>query len=93
MSLPVFTDPASTLLSNFLCLFSLFILLFHGVPISGRDDTINIGAIINLDSRVGKEERLSMDIAVNKFNAASSNRKLQLLVKDSGGDPLKAYTA
>ncbi|PIA57957.1 hypothetical protein AQUCO_00500113v1 [Aquilegia coerulea] len=92
MSLPVFTGPTISFLSKLFCVFSLFSLLFHGVPISGQYDITNIGAIINLSSRVGKEEKLAMELAVEIYNNTSSNRKFQLHVSDSGGDPLQAYT-
>ncbi|KAL5774342.1 hypothetical protein ACOSP7_011899 [Xanthoceras sorbifolium] len=54
---------------------------------------INIGAIIDVNSRVGKEEKVAMEIAVQDFNNASQNHKLSLHFQDRERDPLRAASA
>ncbi|PIA57963.1 hypothetical protein AQUCO_00500117v1, partial [Aquilegia coerulea] len=72
----------------------LFIFLFYGITISAQDETTNIGAIININSRIGKEEKLSMEIAVQIFNNTSNKKnKIVLHVSDSGGNPFQAASA
>lgn len=75
---------------NRFLLFSFLVFLFHGVGTAAQDDITNIGAIINVNSRIGKEEKISMEIAVKEFDV---KHKLVLHVRDSGGDPLQAFTA
>ncbi|MFQ6644625.1 hypothetical protein Gotur_019375, partial [Gossypium turneri] len=54
----------------------------------------NIGAIIDVDSRIGKEEKTALEIAVQSFNNnVSNNRKLSLYIQNSRRDPLLAATA
>ncbi|KAF5184216.1 Glutamate receptor [Thalictrum thalictroides] len=90
----MFAPAKTTLFITFFLFISLIILPFHVITISAQDDITNIGAIINVDSRIGKEEKLSMELAVEIFNNASNNKhKIVLHVSDSGGDPLQAYTA
>ncbi|KAF9589315.1 hypothetical protein IFM89_022642 [Coptis chinensis] len=88
-------SPATTPYYYLFFLFSLFIFVFHGVTvISAENDITHIGAIIDVNSRIGKEENISMEIAIQNFNKASGNKKtLVLHVSDSGGNPLQASTA
>uniref|UniRef100_A0A6N2KGK4 Glutamate receptor n=1 Tax=Salix viminalis TaxID=40686 RepID=A0A6N2KGK4_SALVM len=54
----------------------------------------NIGAIIDGNSRTGKEEKTAMEIAVQNFNSISRNHKLSLHFKNPQADPLQvAYAA
>ncbi|KAF9683638.1 hypothetical protein SADUNF_Sadunf04G0034700 [Salix dunnii] len=53
----------------------------------------NIGAIIDNNSRAGKEVRTAMGIAVRKFNNGSPNHKLSLKFQDSRRSPLQAARA
>ncbi|KAF9618747.1 hypothetical protein IFM89_002442 [Coptis chinensis] len=62
--------------------------------ISAQDDITNIGVIIDVSSRIGKEEKVSIEIAIQTINNASSNKhKLVLHVRDTGVNPLQAYMA
>lgn len=51
-----------------------------------------IGAIIDESSRIGKEERVAMEIAKEDFYSYS-NQSLALHIKDSQGDPVRAALA
>ncbi|KAL5710470.1 hypothetical protein ACHQM5_021027 [Ranunculus cassubicifolius] len=70
-------------------LLGLVIILFNGITTSAQNNTKFIVAIINSNTRRGKEEKISMEIALDAFNNASNN--LSLYVVDSaGGKPLRA---
>ncbi|KAF2286078.1 hypothetical protein GH714_010200 [Hevea brasiliensis] len=51
-----------------------------------------IGAIIDESSRIGKEERLAMEIAAEDFYS-HSKQSLTLHIHDSQGDPIRAALA
>nr|DAD21117.1 TPA_asm: hypothetical protein HUJ06_022580 [Nelumbo nucifera] len=84
-------------------IFIFCLLLFHGLSSvngdSSGDTTVNIGAIVNANSRIGKEQKLAIEIAVQNFNNNSTNKnpnrtyKLVLHVRDSDRDPLQAASA
>ncbi|KAF5208262.1 Glutamate receptor [Thalictrum thalictroides] len=96
MSTPTTTTTTTSLPKLFylLLIISSIIFLFHGNTISAQDDTTNIGAIININSSIGKQEKLSMEIAVQIFNDKPNNKhKISLYVSDSGGYPLQAASA
>ncbi|KAB5560667.1 hypothetical protein DKX38_005624 [Salix brachista] len=59
----------------------------HGAKVT------KIGAIIDDNSRSGKEVRTAMGIAVRKFNIGSPNHKLSLKFQDSRRSPLQAARA
>ncbi|KAL5730242.1 hypothetical protein ACHQM5_003087 [Ranunculus cassubicifolius] len=73
-----------TLHTNSFLLIGFLIFLFHGVSVLAQNDITNIGAILDLSTRIGKEEKVAMEIATEAFP------KLILHVNDSGGDPLLA---
>ncbi|KAF5201854.1 Glutamate receptor 2.2 [Thalictrum thalictroides] len=80
-------------LSTFL-FFSFLTFPFNGATEATQDNSRIIGAIINVNSRTGREEKISMEIAIQTFNNATGNKhKLVLLVRDSGGDPQQASRA
>ncbi|XAR66534.1 hypothetical protein NMG60_11012806 [Bertholletia excelsa] len=57
-------------------------------------DTIRIGAIIDSNSRIGKEQKVAMQIAVQNFNNTSTRHKLDLHFHFPGPGPLRsAYAA
>ena len=60
---------------------------------AGTNKVTNIGAIIDGNSRSGKEEKTAMEIAVQNFNNISRNHKLSLHFKHPKGDPLQAAHA
>ncbi|CAL5346135.1 unnamed protein product [Camellia sinensis] len=75
----------------------LFIFLSHGSFTEAQSNdskTTNIGAIIDANSRIGKEQKIGMEIAAQNFNSNTSNmQKLVLHFKDPGRDPLQAVYA
>ncbi|XP_038712036.1 glutamate receptor 2.9-like [Tripterygium wilfordii] len=78
--------------------FLLCLFFSHGAGAAidgGSSNSItSIGAIIDLSSRIGKEEKTAMEIAVQNFNNYSKDNKLELFIRDSvGGGPLKAAFA
>ncbi|KAL7211710.1 hypothetical protein ACSBR2_014547 [Camellia fascicularis] len=74
----------------------LFIFLSHGSFTEAQSNakTTKIGAIIDANSRIGKEQKIGMEIAAQNFNSNTSNtHKLVLHFKDPGRDPLQAVYA
>ncbi|KAJ8761107.1 hypothetical protein K2173_000786 [Erythroxylum novogranatense] len=70
---------------------TLFLALPHGAQAT---EITNIGAIIDVNSRIGKEEKTAMKMAVRKFNNDATERNLSLHFKDSQGGSIKvAYAA
>jgi len=65
----------------------------HGAKEINDSKVTNIGAIIDVNSRTGKEEKTAMEIAVQKFNNGSPNHKLSLYFQDSRSSPLQAARA
>ncbi|KAF5956228.1 hypothetical protein HYC85_003453 [Camellia sinensis] len=70
-------------------LVSFFGTISHGVVVETDNiTTTNVGVIIDVNSRIGKEQMTAMKIAVDNFN-----NKLSLYFSSSGGDPLQAAYA
>ncbi|KAB5560668.1 hypothetical protein DKX38_005625 [Salix brachista] len=60
----------------------------------GTNKVTNIGAIIDVNSRIGKEEKTALEMAVQNFNLISTNHELSLHLRHPGEDPLQvAYAA
>ncbi|KAJ4828538.1 hypothetical protein Tsubulata_035962, partial [Turnera subulata] len=79
-------------------LLSVLLTLFLIFPIESKAATntskvTSIGAIVDVNSRIGKEEKTAMEIAVSNFNNKSRNHKLSLHFQHPGGDPLQAAYA
>ena len=49
----------------------------------------SIGVIVDYGSRVGKEEKVAMELAIDDFYK-KTNQRLVLRLRDSQGDPLRA---
>ena len=71
----------------------LVTILPYGAKHINDSKVTNIGAIIDYNSRTGKEMRTAMGIAVRKFNNGSPNHKLSLKFQDSRRSPLQAARA
>lgn len=76
----------------------VFISLFLVFSYGEHTTNVNIGAIIDADSRIGREEKTAMEIAVQVFNdnnidSNHQNLSFHLHIQDSGRDPLLAATA
>ena len=83
-------------------IFVLFpILIFFLLSLSNGDEAANttnevtnIGAIIDVSSQIGKEEKIAMEIAAENFNNNhSKTHKLFLYFQDPGQDPLQVVSA
>ncbi|GMY37684.1 glutamate receptor 2.7-like [Fagus crenata] len=71
----------------------LFILLPHGGQANHKNQVIKIGAIVDVNSRIGKEELTAMKIAAQNFNKDSMSRKVSLYFLDSSRDPQQVASA
>lgn len=71
----------------------LLIVISHGVGANNSRNVTNIGAIINANGRIGKEQKTAMEIAAENFNNRSKTHKLILHFRDSGRDPFRAAYA
>ena len=65
-----------------------------------KSNVISIGAIVDYGTRIGKEEKVAMEMAIEDFNnnnhsSTSTNQSLilKLEVKDSRGEPIEAARA
>lgn len=74
-------------------IFFVSIILIHSSVTVAVNRTTNIGVIIDEDSRAGKEQKTAIEIAVQKLNLGSKERKLVVLFKNSSGDPLEAVSS
>ncbi|XP_052876029.1 glutamate receptor 2.5-like isoform X3 [Gossypium arboreum] len=73
---------------------SLFLVSSYGEKTGNKVTNYNIGAIIDVDSRIGKEEKAALEFAVQSFNNdVSNNHKLSLYIQNSRRNPLLAATA
>lgn len=52
-----------------------------------------VGAILDCSSRVGKEERVAMEMAIEDVNKKQRNQRLIFRVKCSRGGPVQAAQA
>ena len=79
----------------FLILISFLLSLSYGdEAVNTTNEVTNIGAIIDVSSRLGKEEKIAMEIAAENFNNHhSKSHKLSLYFKDPGKDPLQVVSA
>ncbi|KAL5576634.1 hypothetical protein UlMin_018333 [Ulmus minor] len=75
---------------SFSILICFLLILPFGAEAAFNENVTNIGAIIDLNSRIGKETKAAMEVAAQNFNSSLKNLKLSLHFYDSGGDPLKA---
>ncbi|KAL1327228.1 hypothetical protein HN51_037299 [Arachis hypogaea] len=57
---------------------------------NGDNKVISIGAIIDVNSRIGKEQLVAMDIAAQSYNNTSKTYKLALHFQNPTMNPLKA---
>lgn len=57
-----------------------------------KNETINIGAIIDVDSRAGKEQQIAMKTAVQSFNSISTNHGLAIHFRNIGNNPIQAVS-
>jgi ionotropic glutamate receptor len=89
---------ASNMVLKFCHLFPLVIsfllLISDGGGAAYATKVTNIGGIIDVTSRIGKEQKIAIEIAAESFNRYSETNKLSLHFQDSGGlDPLQVASA
>lgn len=60
---------------------------------SGDNKVIPIGAMIDINSRVGKEQRIAMDIAAQNYNNTSNTYKLALHFQEPAKNSFRANEA
>ena len=79
----------------FLILISFLLSLSHGdEAVNTTNEVTNIGAIIDVSSRIGKEEKIAMEIAAENFNNHhAKSHKLSLYFQDPGKGPLQVVSA
>ncbi|CAL0312081.1 unnamed protein product [Lupinus luteus] len=78
-------------------LFSFYLLIpfvlingYQAETTNADSKVISIGAIIDINSRIGKEQQVAMDIAAQTYNNTSNTYKLALYFQDLSNDPFKA---
>ncbi|KAL2494792.1 Glutamate receptor 2.7 [Forsythia ovata] len=88
------SSKADSKLSSFLSLVlaSLLFSICLGLVVEADPSSTNIGAIIDVDSRVGKEQKTAMIMAVHNFNNNSRNQTLEIYFSNTSKDPVKAVS-
>ncbi|KAI9096315.1 hypothetical protein K1719_026034 [Acacia pycnantha] len=71
-----------------LLIFSLF---FHSYG-DGYNKVIRIGAIIDVNSRIGKEQQIAMEIGAQKYNNTSKTHKLALHFRNASEEAFRAVS-
>lgn len=65
------------------CVLIFFLLIvYHGAEANNINVT-RVGLIIDADTRIGKEERIAMEIAAQNYNTSSKTQKISLYIHDS----------
>lgn len=78
----------------FLVLKLLFFVICLGVFTEASNNSFSIGAIIDVDTRVGKEQKTAMMLAVENFNNFSINHKLAIHFREINDDnPIQAVSS
>ncbi|RRT45952.1 hypothetical protein B296_00054785 [Ensete ventricosum] len=72
---------------------SFLLLFFCSSLFSAKAASVYIGALVNTESRVGREQKVAIEIAGRRYNSSSSS-SLLLRVSEfsSSADPLEIYT-
>ena len=65
----------------------------YGAQASNNQKVVNIGVIVDFDSRIGREQKAAMEIAARSFNDSSTNYKLLLNFQDSRREALRAASS
>ncbi|XP_041026636.1 glutamate receptor 2.7-like [Juglans microcarpa x Juglans regia] len=88
---------SSSLVFKFCDLFPILVffllLLSDGGDAADTKKVTNIGAIIDVSSRIGKEEKTAMQIYAENYNHHSKTHKLSLYFQDPGRDPFQVASA
>ena len=60
-----------------------FLLIVSYEPEAKHKNVTGVGLIIDVNTRIGKEEKTAMEIAARNYNANSTTHKLSLYFQDS----------
>ncbi|GMY37630.1 glutamate receptor 2.9-like [Fagus crenata] len=60
-----------------------FVLIVYYEPEAKHKNVTGVGLIIDVNSRIGKEEKTAMEIAATNYNTNSTTHKLSLYIQDS----------
>ncbi|KAK7246401.1 hypothetical protein RIF29_41269 [Crotalaria pallida] len=71
-------------------LFLLFKCFMIGAQAANGSQNTSVGVVIDVNSEMGKQQRRAMEIAAQSFNNYSKISNINLLFRDSGGNPLQA---
>ncbi|CAA2982022.1 glutamate receptor -like [Olea europaea subsp. europaea] len=63
-----------------------------GLVVEADHSSTNIGAIIDVDSRIGKEQKTAMIMAVQNFNNNSRNHRLKIYFRKTSEDPVQTVS-
>ena len=73
----------SWVLFSVLILFLLNVLIDSYGAEANNNNVTCIGLIIDVNTRIGKEEKIAMEIAAQNYNTSSKTQKLSLYIQDS----------
>ncbi|XP_057497471.1 glutamate receptor 2.7-like [Actinidia eriantha] len=71
----------------------LLCLLHHGTTTLAQRTITRIGVITGADSRIGKEVKTAISMAVEHYNNNSESQSFSILHRNAGGNPLQAASA
>ena len=60
-----------------------FVLIVYYEPEAKHKNFTGVGLIIDVNTRIGKEEKTAMEIAATNYNTNSTTHKLSLYIQDS----------
>lgn len=74
---------------TYLFIFFVLVNCYQGEATNGDNKVISIGAIIDVNSRVGKEQLVAMDLAAQSYNNTSKSHKMALHFQEPTKDPFR----
>jgi len=89
------TNPQAQTMTLLIFYFLMSLVLINGYQDEAtnvHNKVISVGAIIDVNSRIGKEQQVAMDIAARSYNSTSKTYKLALYFRNSTKDPIRAIT-
>uniref|UniRef100_A0A2N9GFS4 Glutamate receptor n=1 Tax=Fagus sylvatica TaxID=28930 RepID=A0A2N9GFS4_FAGSY len=75
--------PRSWFLFPVLLIFFLLIIVSYGAVEANNINVTGVGLIIDVNTRIGKEENIAMEIAAQNYNTTSKTHKLSLYIHNS----------
>ena len=75
--------PRSWILFPLLLIFFLLIIVSYGAVEANNINVTGVGLIIDVNTRIGKEEKIAMEIAAQNYNTTSKTHKLSLYIHNS----------